>query len=89
MGGLISSRIVVKINSRKSQLIWEKSYRCYSHWAIAIFVLKEFLNEIWQNHHDPTHAAYGIGGLIVLFIIYNRLLNISNIAPEAAWASGS
>ena len=32
------------------------------------------LQELWQNHHDPTHAAYGIGGLIVLFIIYNRLL---------------
>ena len=24
-------------------------------------VLKEFLMELWQNHHDPTHAAYGIG----------------------------
>ncbi len=23
----------------------------------------------------PTHAAYGIGGVIVLLIIYNRLLN--------------
>ena len=33
------------------------------------------LQELWQNHHDPTHAAYGIGGLIVLLIIYNRLLN--------------
>ena len=19
--------------------------------------------ELWQNHHDPTHAAYGIGGV--------------------------
>ena len=38
-------------------------------------VLKEFLKELWQNHHDPTHAAYGIGGVIVFFIIYNRLLN--------------
>ena len=38
-------------------------------------VLKEFLKELWQNHHDPIHAAYGIGGIIVLFIIYNRLLN--------------
>ena len=37
-------------------------------------VLKEFLKEVWQNH-DPTHAAYGIGGVIVLLIIYNRLLN--------------
>jgi len=33
------------------------------------------LQELWQNHHDPTHAAYGIGGLIVLCIIYIRLLN--------------
>jgi len=38
-------------------------------------VLKEFLIELWQNHHDPTHAAYGIGGVILLFLIYNRLLN--------------
>ena len=38
-------------------------------------VLKEFLKELWQNHHDPTHAAYGIGGVILLFLIYNRLLN--------------
>ena len=38
-------------------------------------VLKEFLKELWQNHHDPTHAAYGIGGVIVLLIIYNRLFN--------------
>ena len=38
-------------------------------------VLKVFLKELWQNHHDPTHAAYGIGGVIVLLIIYNRLLN--------------
>ena len=33
------------------------------------------LQELWQNHHDPTHAAYGIGGLIVLLVIYNRLHN--------------
>ena len=38
-------------------------------------VLKEFLKEVWQNHHDPTHAAYGIAGVIVLLTIYNRLLN--------------
>jgi len=37
--------------------------------------LKEFLFELWQNHHDPYHAAYGIGGVIVLLVIYNRLLN--------------
>ena len=37
--------------------------------------LKEFLKEIWHHHHDPTHAAYGIGEVIVLFIIYNVLLN--------------
>ena len=28
--------IVVKINSRKLQLIREKSYRCYPHWAMGI-----------------------------------------------------
>ena len=38
-------------------------------------VLKVFLKELWQNHHDPTHAAYGIGGVIVLLIIYDRLFN--------------
>ena len=38
-------------------------------------VLKQFLEELWQNHHDPTRAAYGVGGLIVFLIIYNRLLN--------------
>jgi len=38
-------------------------------------VLKEFIKELWQNHHDPFHAAYGIGGVIVLLVIYNRLLN--------------
>jgi len=37
--------------------------------------LKEFLQEIWQNHHDPVHATYGIVGVIVLLVIYNRLLN--------------
>ena len=34
----------------------------------------EFLEELWQNHHDPSHAALGIGGVIVLLVIYNRLL---------------
>ena len=38
-------------------------------------LLKEFLIDLWQNHHDPYHAAYGIGGVIVLLVIYNRLLN--------------
>ena len=33
------------------------------------------LQELWHNHHDPTHAAYGFGGVLVLLIIYNRLLN--------------
>jgi len=37
-------------------------------------VLKEFLKELWQNHHDPYHAIYGIVGVIVLSLIYNRLL---------------
>ena len=37
-------------------------------------VLKEFLKELWQNHHDPYHAIYGIVGVIVLLVIYNRLL---------------
>ena len=35
----------------------------------------EFLKELWQKHHDPYHAILGIGGVIGLFIIYNRLLN--------------
>jgi len=35
----------------------------------------EFLQELWQNNNDPFHAMYGIAGVIVLFIIYNRLLN--------------
>ena len=38
-------------------------------------VLKEFLKNLWQHHHDPSHAIYGIAGLIVLLVIYNRLLN--------------
>ncbi len=38
-------------------------------------VFKEFLKQVWQNHHNSTHAAYGIGGVIVLLIIYNRLLH--------------
>jgi len=38
-------------------------------------VLKLFLKELWQNHHDPYHAIYGIVGVIVLLLIYNRLLN--------------
>ena len=33
------------------------------------------LQELWQNHHNPYHAAYGIGGVIVLLVIYNCLLN--------------
>ena len=37
--------------------------------------LKEFLKELWHHHHDPTHAAYGIGGVIVLLMIYYKLLN--------------
>jgi hypothetical protein len=41
----------------------------------SYLVLKEFLQEIWQNHHDPAHATYGIVGVIVLLVIYNRLLN--------------
>jgi len=35
----------------------------------------EFLQELWRNHHDPSHAILGIGGVIVLLVIYNRLLN--------------
>ena len=35
----------------------------------------EFLHELWRNHHDPTHAILGIGGVILLLVIYNRLLN--------------
>jgi len=35
----------------------------------------EFLQDLWQNHIDLSHAIYGMGGVIVLFIIYNRLLN--------------
>ena len=38
-------------------------------------LLKDFLEELWQHHHDPTHAAYGIGGVIVLLMIYYKLLN--------------
>jgi len=41
----------------------------------SYLVLKEFLQEIWQNHHDPVHATYGIVGVMVLLLIYNRLLN--------------
>jgi len=37
--------------------------------------LKELLKDIWQNFHDPVHATYGIIGVIVLLVIYNRLLN--------------
>ena len=38
-------------------------------------VLKGFLKKLWQNHHDPYHAIYGIVGVIVLLEIHNRLLN--------------
>ena len=38
-------------------------------------VLKVFLKELWQNHHDPYHAIFGMVGVIVLLVIYNRLLN--------------
>jgi len=38
-------------------------------------VLKVFLKELWQNHHDPYHAIYGIVGVLLLLVIYNRLLN--------------
>jgi len=33
-------------------------------------VLKGFLKELWQNHHDPFHGIYGIAGVIVLLVIY-------------------
>ena len=42
--------------------------------VIGYEILKEFLKELWQNHHDPYHAIYGIVGVIVLLVIYNRLL---------------
>jgi len=32
-------------------------------------VLKAFLKELWQNHHDLYHAIYGIVGVIVLLVI--------------------
>ena len=35
----------------------------------------QFFKELWQNHHDQAHAIYGMGGVIILFIIYNQLLN--------------
>ena len=38
-------------------------------------VLEGFLKELWQNHHDPYHAIYGLVGVILLLVIYNRLLN--------------
>ncbi len=44
-------------------------------WGIGYEVLKGFLKELWQNHHDPFHAIYGIAGVIVLLVIYNRFLN--------------
>jgi len=31
--------------------------------------------ELCQNHHDHYHVILGMGGVIVLLIIYNRLLN--------------
>ena len=43
--------------------------------GIGYEVLKGFLKELWQNHNDPFHAIYGIVGVIVLLVIYNRLLN--------------
>ncbi len=44
-------------------------------WGIEYEVLKIFLKELWQNHHDPFHSIYGIARLIVLLVIYNHLLN--------------
>ena len=43
--------------------------------GIGYEVLKGFLKELWQNHHDPFHAIYEIAGEIVLLVIYNLLLN--------------
>ena len=43
--------------------------------GIGYEVLKGFLKELWQNHHDPFHAIYGIAGVIVFLVIYNHLLN--------------
>ena len=43
--------------------------------VIGYEILKEFFKELWQNHPDPYHAIYGIVGVIVLLVIYNRLLN--------------
>jgi len=56
------------------QLIREKSYGCYPYLAMVIDI-EGIFKELWQNHHDPVHATYGIVGVIVLFVIYNRLLN--------------
>ena len=25
----------------------------------------EFLQGLWQNHHDPSHVIYGIGGVYI------------------------
>ena len=44
-------------------------------WGIGYEVLKRFLKELSQNHHDQFHAIYGIAGVIVLLVIYNHLLN--------------
>jgi len=39
----------------------------------------EFLLELWQNHHDTSNAIYGVGGVIVLFIILiDYSINSSN-----------
>ena len=43
--------------------------------GIGYVVLNVFLKELWQSHHDPFHAIYGIAGLMILWVIYNRLLN--------------
>ena len=42
-------------------------------------LLKLFLKELWQNHHDTYHAIYGIVGVIVLLIIYLSFIEVFKI----------
>jgi len=39
----------------------------------------EFFKELWQNPHYPSHAIFGISGVIVFFIIkIEYSIDISN-----------
>ena len=43
--------------------------------------MKEFLIDLWRNHHDPYHAAYGIGGVII-YLGFVEVFKIGKLLME-------